>query len=211
MKVLFLVLALLVLSVASWGGAVRAASFSSADAVFLTGVQRDALGQYAIGALAQNKAQDPRVKALAKTVTANATSANETLKKMANSHGIAPASKPTIKGFLPVLHPYGEVRLVFRSGFCRPDWNRCLDCRRYLCRLCGARQQSGAAELCERAGRDIEADRRASTTPALGDLRRRRSSSYFDQWGYLENELELPPGGAPRKLFESLTCAGVIA
>ncbi len=97
MKVFSLVLSLLVLSVASLGGAARAASFSSADADFLTGVQQDTLGQYAIGALAQNKAQDPRVKALAKTVTANATSANETLKKLASSHGIAPATKPTIR------------------------------------------------------------------------------------------------------------------
>jgi putative membrane protein len=97
MKVLSMVLSLLVLSVASLGGTVRAASFSSADADFLNGVAQDALGQYAIGTLAQNKAQDPRVKALAKTVTANATSANETLKKLASTHGIAPASKPTIR------------------------------------------------------------------------------------------------------------------
>jgi putative membrane protein len=97
MKALSMLLSLLVLSVASFGGTVRAASFSSADADFLKGVEQDALGQYAIGALAQNKAQDPRVKALAKTVTANATSANETLKKLASSHGIAPASKPTIR------------------------------------------------------------------------------------------------------------------
>jgi putative membrane protein len=97
MKVLSLVLSLLVLSVASFGGAVRAASFSSADADFLKSVAQDALGQYAIGTLAQNKAQDPRVKALAKTVTANASSANETLKKLASSHGITPARKPTVR------------------------------------------------------------------------------------------------------------------
>ena len=44
-----MVLSLLVLSVASFGGTVRAASFSSADADFLNGVAQDALGQYAIG------------------------------------------------------------------------------------------------------------------------------------------------------------------
>ena len=87
----------MVLSVFAYGGAVRAASFSSADADFLQSVAQDTLGQYAIGALAQNKAQDPRVKALAKTVAANATSANEMLKKLATSHGITPSTKPTIR------------------------------------------------------------------------------------------------------------------
>ena len=75
------------------------------------------LGQYAIGALAQNKAQDPRVKALAKTVTANATSANETLKKLANSHGIAPATQADDSGFLPVLYAYGEIGSSFDQAF----------------------------------------------------------------------------------------------
>ena len=92
-----MLLSLLVLSAASFGGTVRAASFSSADADFLKGVEQDALGQYAIGALAQNKAQDPRVKALAKTVTANATSANETLKKLASSHEEIPFTRRELR------------------------------------------------------------------------------------------------------------------
>ena len=168
MKVLSLVLSLLVLSVVSFGGAVRAASFSSADADFLNGVAQDALGQYAIGALAQNKAQDPRVKGAGKNRNGKRNFGQRNAEEAGELARHRAGEQAHDSGFLPVLHPYGEVRLVFRSGFCRPDWNRCLDCRRYLCRLCGARQQSGAAKLCERAGRDTEADRRASTTPALG-------------------------------------------
>ena len=96
MKALTLLFSLLVLSATSLGGAF-AATLSSADADFLKNVQQDALGQYAIGALAEGRAQDPRVKALAKAVAANATSANEMLKKIATAHGVTPENKPTTR------------------------------------------------------------------------------------------------------------------
>jgi putative membrane protein len=97
MKALTLIISLLVLSVAGAAGAGAASALSSADTDFVKSVQQDALGQYAIGSLAQNKAHDPRVKALAKTVAANAASANDTLKKVASSHGIMPENKPTMR------------------------------------------------------------------------------------------------------------------
>lgn len=97
MKVLTFLCSLLVLSVSNLAAAPGATAFSSSDADFVKNVQQDALGQYAIGALAQNKAHDPRVKALAKTVTTNATSANDTLKKLASSHGVTPENKPSMR------------------------------------------------------------------------------------------------------------------
>jgi len=97
MKVLTLVLSLLALSMSNLGSALAATPLSSADADFLKNVQQDALGQYAIGSLAVGRAQNPRVKALAKAVAENATSANDALKKIASAHGVTPENKPTTR------------------------------------------------------------------------------------------------------------------
>ena len=97
MKVLTLLFSLVALSVSNPLAALAAAPLTSADADFLKNVQQDALGQYAIGSLAAGRAQNPRVKALAKAIAANATSANEALKKIASAHGVAPESKPTTR------------------------------------------------------------------------------------------------------------------
>jgi Domain of unknown function (DUF4142) len=121
MKVLSHSLSLLiVLSVATFGEAIGAASLSSADVSFVQNAQRDALGQYAIGSLGTGRAQDHRVKVLAKTVTENATSAIATLKKVAGAHGVALKSKPTVRA----SYQYSNLSEASGASFDRAFLNR---------------------------------------------------------------------------------------
>lgn len=81
-----------VLVTALGAGGARAAS--SDDQSFVTTAQSDLLGQYALAALARNKASNASAKALASEIATNADTANNWLKKYASSHNISLTNKP---------------------------------------------------------------------------------------------------------------------
>ena len=92
-------------------GGARAASSDDQD--FVTTAQSDLLGQYALAALARNKASDANAKALAKQIATNADAANMWLKKYAAAHNISLPNKPTIRASAQ----YGSLQGTSGSSF----------------------------------------------------------------------------------------------
>ncbi len=101
--------AVLVAGLATAG--VRAAS--SDDQSFVTTAQSDLLGQYALAALARNKASDANAKALATEIATNAGTANTWLKKYAASHNISLTNKPPVRSDVQ----YGNLQSSSGSSF----------------------------------------------------------------------------------------------
>ncbi len=92
-------------------GGARAAS--SDDQSFVTTAQSDLLGQYALAALARNKASDANAKALANEIATNADAANTWLKKYAASHNISLTNKPPVRADMQ----YGTLQSSSGSSF----------------------------------------------------------------------------------------------
>jgi hypothetical protein len=91
----FLAAILAAVLVAGLGTGARAAS--SDDQSFVAAAQSDLLGQYALAALARNKATTPEAKALANAIASNADAGNSWLKKYAAAHNVALTNKPTVR------------------------------------------------------------------------------------------------------------------
>ena len=104
-----LMAAVLVAGLATAGA--RAASSDDQD--FVTTAQSDLLGQYALAALAQNKASDANAKALASQIASNANAANLWLKKYAATHNITLTNKPPIRTDVQ----YGTLQSTSGSSF----------------------------------------------------------------------------------------------
>ncbi len=90
-----------------------AATAPRAEASFVVQAQEDALGQYGLGALGQNKATSPAVKSLAREVANNAANVDFYLKKYAKAYGIKPASKPTLRA----SYQYSEISSISGTAF----------------------------------------------------------------------------------------------
>ena len=110
MKFGIALIAAALLASASIGGA-RAAS--SDDSSFVVTAQADVLGQYALAALARNKAASPTAKALADAIAKNADSANNWLKKYAQSHNVPLKNQPNVR----TSAQYGTLQGVSGSSF----------------------------------------------------------------------------------------------
>lgn len=91
----------------------RAASAPSADATFVQSAQADLLGQYALAAVAEKKAQDPRLKAIAAQIADNANGANAFIKSYAGTHGVAVKNQPGIRADAQ----YGEMTSLSGKDF----------------------------------------------------------------------------------------------
>lgn len=92
---------------------VGARAASSDDQDFVTTAQSDLLGQYALAALARNKASDANAKALASEIATNADSANTWLKKYAAAHSISLTNKPPVRADMQ----YGNLQSSSGSSF----------------------------------------------------------------------------------------------
>lgn len=94
-------------------GAGGARAASSDDQSFVTTAQSDLLGQYALAALARNKASNASAKALAAEIATNADAANTWLKKYAASHNISLTNKPPVRANMQ----YGNLQSSSGSSF----------------------------------------------------------------------------------------------
>lgn len=70
---------------------------SSDDASFVQSAQHDALGQYALAALARGKAQNPTAKNLADEIAANSKEANDFIKTYAKTHSVTLDNQPSTR------------------------------------------------------------------------------------------------------------------
>ena len=77
--------------------AAPAANATSTDSSFVQTAQQDLLGQYALAAVAKNKAQNPDLKSIASQIASNMGEANNFIKTYASSHGVSVANKPAIR------------------------------------------------------------------------------------------------------------------
>jgi putative membrane protein len=98
--------------VATTGLAV-AAGTSSDDAAFVQSAQHDALGEYALAALAKGKAANPQAKALAARILTNADTANSFIKSYARTHDVDVDNKPSVRAD----EQYGEISSDSGSSF----------------------------------------------------------------------------------------------
>ncbi|HEV7178553.1 MAG TPA: DUF4142 domain-containing protein [Candidatus Baltobacteraceae bacterium] len=102
----------LALAAALTGGA-QAASASSTDATFVQTAQQDLLGQYALAALAQKKAQDTGLKSTATEIATATGKANDFIKSYASTHNVTISNKPTIR----TDAQYGEIVSLSGKAF----------------------------------------------------------------------------------------------
>jgi putative membrane protein len=98
--------------VATTGLAV-AAGTSSDDAAFVQSAQHDALGEYALAALAKGKAANPQAKALATLILTHADSANTFIKGYARTHDVDIDNKPSVRAD----EQYGDMSSDTGSSF----------------------------------------------------------------------------------------------
>ena len=110
MKIAIAMVAALLVAAFGAGGA-RAAS--SDDQSFVSTAQSDLLGQYALAALARNKASNASAKALATEIATNADTANIWLKKYASTHNISLTNKPPVRADMQ----YGNLQSSSGSSF----------------------------------------------------------------------------------------------
>ena len=82
---------------AVWTAGAVAATPSSNDTDFIQSAQHEALGEYALAALARGKAEDPAAKALAQQIATNAASVNDFIRSYARTHGISLDNKPSLR------------------------------------------------------------------------------------------------------------------
>ncbi len=94
-------------------GFAQAASASSTDASFVQSAQPELLGQYALAAVAKNKAQDPQLKSIASQLATNAGKASEFLKSYASTHGVSVDNKPTVRADAQ----YGDISTLSGKAF----------------------------------------------------------------------------------------------
>ncbi|HVA33094.1 MAG TPA: DUF4142 domain-containing protein [Candidatus Baltobacteraceae bacterium] len=80
-----------------FGASVPAFALGSSDASFVQTAQRDALGNYALAALARGKAQEPSAKALAAQLLTDASQASRFVKSFASAHGLKLDGKPALR------------------------------------------------------------------------------------------------------------------
>lgn len=88
--------ALLATAIAGFARPLVAAQLAPVDSQFIKTAQRDALGEYAIATLAQKKAGNHRVTALADKVASNASAADLYLNDYAKAHSVSLSDKPTL-------------------------------------------------------------------------------------------------------------------
>ena len=89
------------------------AAVSSDDTSFIQSAQGDALGQYALASLAQNKTQDPKLKSLAEQIAMNANKANDFIKNYAKTHDVEVDNKPSLRA----TSQYGDISSLKGSSF----------------------------------------------------------------------------------------------
>lgn len=94
-------------------GLAQAASASSTDASFVQSAQPELLGQYALAAVAKNKAQDPQLKSVATQIVTNTGKASEFLKSYATAHGVSLENKPTVRADAQ----YGDIQSLSGKAF----------------------------------------------------------------------------------------------
>lgn len=94
-------------------GAGGARAASSDDQNFVSTAQSDLLGQYALAALARNKASNASAKSLATEIATNADTANTWLKKYAASHNMTLSNKPPVRADMQ----YGNLQSASGSSF----------------------------------------------------------------------------------------------
>lgn len=85
------------------------------NAAFVQKADSDLVGQYALAALAEKRATDPRVKALAQAVASDSDSASRFLDRYASVHGITLKAKPTFRTDLQ----YGNMSSLHGRTFDR--------------------------------------------------------------------------------------------
>jgi putative membrane protein len=78
-------------------GVPATAAVTSDDTSFVQSAQHEALGQYALAALARSKAQNPSAKSLASQIADNATQANNFIQTYAKSHSVALDNRPSVR------------------------------------------------------------------------------------------------------------------
>ena len=89
------------------------AAVSSNDSSFIQSAQGDALGAFALASLAQNKAQDPKLKALAEQIATNADKANMFIKTYAKTHDVTVDNKPSLRA----TSQYGDISSLSGKSF----------------------------------------------------------------------------------------------
>lgn len=90
-----------------------AASLSKNDASYLKTAMQVQLGRFALASLAVKQGSSPKVKALAKTIAAQASAETRRLDALAASYGIPPAKKPTTRA----SYHYSELSSLHGSDF----------------------------------------------------------------------------------------------
>ncbi len=105
------------LATAALAVAPAAAAISSDDSSFVQSAQHDALGEYALAALARGKAESPQAKQLAATVLANATTADDFIKSFAKKNALDLDGKPSVRADTQYGNISGEKGSTFDRGF----------------------------------------------------------------------------------------------
>jgi putative membrane protein len=96
-----------------------AAALNSDDASFVQTAQHDALGEYALAALAPSHAQSAQAKTLADRIKANATQANDFIKSFAKSHDVPLDDQPSVRAD----NQYGNISSEKGGSFDRDFGN----------------------------------------------------------------------------------------
>ncbi len=94
-------------------GTVAAPAASSDDSSFVQTAQAEALGQFALAAVARSKAQDPDVKALADQIATNADKANKFITAYAKAHDVSVDNKPSLRA----SSQYGDISSLKGKDF----------------------------------------------------------------------------------------------
>ena len=91
--------------------------------------QHEALGEYAIAALARGNAQNPDVKALAAQVASNSAQANDFIRSYAKKNGVDVDNKPSVRADNQYGNIQGEKGSAFDKDFATrsismPKWRK---------------------------------------------------------------------------------------
>jgi putative membrane protein len=99
--------------------ATAAASLSSNDVSFVQSAEHDAMGNYALAALARGRAQTPTVKDLAKEILSNASSATDFIRRYASTHGVKTDNKPGLRADSQYAEISSDTGTAFDRAFAR--------------------------------------------------------------------------------------------
>ncbi|HTU83806.1 MAG TPA: DUF4142 domain-containing protein [Candidatus Acidoferrales bacterium] len=91
------------------------AALSSDDASFVQSADHEALGEYALAALARGKAESPAAKSLATEVATDSTQASDFIRTFAKTNDVAIDDKPSLRADTQ----YGEIQSDTGSSFDR--------------------------------------------------------------------------------------------